>query len=103
MAHAVTIPSGVPPIPITKSLPVPGSAAMSDGATSPSEISLTRAPIHGNLVHNEPVPLHHTATTIVAIISTIVSPDCLFFMFNSIGLVERTSVTGLVTSLSQAR
>ena len=44
MAAAEMTPSGVPPIPISRSTPVNGCEAAIDGATSPSRIRFTRAP-----------------------------------------------------------
>ena len=44
IAHAVTMPSGVPPMPIIMSTPVPGRAAAMAPATSPSRMNFTRAP-----------------------------------------------------------
>ena len=39
------IPSGVPPMPISRSMPVPWRAAMIAPATSPSTMNLIRAPV----------------------------------------------------------
>ena len=44
IAHAVTMPSGVPPMPIIMSTPVSGRAAAMAPATSPSRMNFTRAP-----------------------------------------------------------
>ena len=44
IAHAEMMPSGVPPTPSSRSMPVPSRAAMIAPATSPSVISLIRAP-----------------------------------------------------------
>jgi hypothetical protein len=43
-AQAAMMPSGVPPMPSIRSIPVPSRAAMIAPATSPSVISLIRAP-----------------------------------------------------------
>jgi hypothetical protein len=43
-AQAAITASGVPPMPTSMSTPVPSRAAMMAPATSPSVISLTRAP-----------------------------------------------------------
>ena len=45
MAAAAMMPSGVPPVPISRSVPDSGRAAAIAPATSPSEISLIRAPV----------------------------------------------------------
>ncbi|CAM5699613.1 hypothetical protein SVIOM74S_06916 [Streptomyces violarus] len=44
-AHAEMMPSGVPPMPSSRSTPVPSRSARIEPATSPSEISLIRAPV----------------------------------------------------------
>ena len=44
IAAAEMTPSGVPPMPISRSTPVPGCAAAIAGATSPSRMRFTRAP-----------------------------------------------------------
>ena len=44
MAQAAMMPSGVPPMPSSRSMPVPARAAMIAPATSPSVMSLIRAP-----------------------------------------------------------
>src|SRR5215471_15671592 len=44
IAHAAIMPSGVPPVPSSKSTPVPSRAAMIAPATSPSVMSWIRAP-----------------------------------------------------------
>ena len=44
MAQAVMIPSGVPPVPTSRSTPVSGRAATMAPATSPSLMNLMRAP-----------------------------------------------------------
>jgi hypothetical protein len=44
IAHAVMIPSGVPPTQSSRSMPVLSEAAAMPAATSPSENSLIRAP-----------------------------------------------------------
>ena len=44
MAQAVMIPSGVPPMPSSRSMPVSSRAAMIAPATSPSEMNRSRAP-----------------------------------------------------------
>ena len=43
-AQAAMMPSGVPPIPSSRSTPVPSLAAITAPATSPSEMNLIRAP-----------------------------------------------------------
>ena len=43
-AHAAMIPSGVPPMPMSRSTPVPSRAAAIAPATSPSVMNLIRAP-----------------------------------------------------------
>jgi hypothetical protein len=45
IAAAEMTPSGVPPIPISMSTPANACAAAIDGATSPSRIRFTRAPV----------------------------------------------------------
>ena len=49
IAAAAMMPSGVPPIPISRSVPESGRAAAIAPATSPSEISLIRAPVVADL------------------------------------------------------
>lgn len=43
-AQAVTLPSGVPPVPIMASTPVPGTQAAMAAATSPSRMNFVHAP-----------------------------------------------------------
>ena len=45
MAQAAMMPSGVPPMPTSRSMPVPSRAAMMAPATSPSVMNLIRAPV----------------------------------------------------------
>ena len=45
IAQAAMIPSGVPPMPSSRSTPLPGRAAEIAPATSPSTMNLIRAPV----------------------------------------------------------
>ena len=45
IAQAAMMPSGVPPMPSSRSMPVPSRAAMIAPATSPSVMNLIRAPV----------------------------------------------------------
>ena len=56
IAHAVMMPSGVPPMPSIRSMPVFSRTAMIAPATSPSVMNLIRAPVSRTSLDDLGVP-----------------------------------------------